>query len=271
MPLSNADVTRQWYDLPKNWHSLYKWERTTGAAYLDLISALIQASIADIHLDVNGLRKDNFHLPEEHKGLAEIQENITQFKEKRFCRAMFNHGRTESTLGNLEPFGEFLDYEVPLLAPGAGIQAAAHGRIDLVSRSGDMLFLIEAKGITSDSVLKAILEAFTYSLLVAKRRVPFCKSFGVDEKIPITPAVLVLECTKASEQLDQLHKGGQLDVLIKCLNQILAKNEIGKMRFYVAEGDKAAIRESLEAETINDKFVRIRFKQGCTPTIREIE
>ena len=271
MALSDAEVTRQWNDRPKDWHSLYKWDRTTGAAYLDLISVLIQASIADIHLDVNGLRKDNFHLPEEHKGLAEIQENITQFNEKRFCRAMFNHGRTESTLGNLEPFGEFLDYEVPLLAPRAGIQAAAHGDIDLVSRSSDTLFLIEAKGITTDSVLKAILEAFTYSWLVAERRVPFCKSFGVDEKISITPAVLVLECTNAFTQLDQPHKDGQLNALMKCLNQILAENEIGKMRFYVAEGDTAAFSESLEAETINDKSARIRFKQGCTPTIREIK
>ena len=99
----------------------------------------------------------------DHRGQAKLRTFIAEFKEKRFCRALFN-------LGQVSGLGRVIDYEVPLKA----VRGAKHGNIDLLCSEGISLLVVEAKKPSSkESLLRAVLEAFTYSTLVTKERAAF--------------------------------------------------------------------------------------------------
>lgn len=61
-----------------------------------------------------------------------------------------------------DPIGEIIDYQVPLKTPGASDNSGL-GKIDLLSRNDDTLYLLEVKEPdNTESPLRAILEIHTY-------------------------------------------------------------------------------------------------------------
>jgi len=83
-----------------------------------------------------------------------------------------------------------LDYEVPLKEK----QSSDHGDIDVLCWNGDGLLITEVKAYNSKhSLLKAILQAFTYTSLVTTAKARFTRSFKAPDETKLIPAVLVFE------------------------------------------------------------------------------
>jgi len=80
-----------------------------------------------------------------------------------------------------------LDYEVPLKEK----QSSDHGDIDVLCWNGDGLLITEVKAYNSKhSLLKAILQAFTYTSLVTTAKARFTRSFKAPDETKLIPAVL---------------------------------------------------------------------------------
>ena len=100
-----------------------------------------------------------------HKGQADISKRIKRYgylnyNEKLLARAMFN--QKEET-----PFGKIIEYEVPLKARKQDKQDDNYdkdGDIDLISKKGETIYLIELKRKKSsdETFLRALLEICTY-------------------------------------------------------------------------------------------------------------
>ncbi len=122
--MANAPVedrlSREWETLQKDWYSLYQWQGTAAVGHTERIAKLILDAFDKVGLLTADLRETNFNV--NHQGHAQLNNDVAQFTEKRFCRALFNEG-------NIDPLGCILDYEVPL----GEFQAARHGDIDLLS------------------------------------------------------------------------------------------------------------------------------------------
>lgn len=182
----------------------------------------------DIRLMTEGLRGQSFKASE-HRGQIELCSDIGQVTEKRLIRAFFN-------LGEIPLLGTVVDYEVPL----KGTQDAAFGDIDLVCSQPGVCLCIEAKQpASSESVLKPVLQAFTYTLLVSTQKTHFCESLGFDRQTRLVPAVLTYANSLSGRQLRSLGSYPKLTKLIRRLNAKLALEGIGPMRFFiVSNADK---------------------------------
>ncbi len=83
-----------------------------------------------------------------------------------------------------------LDYEVPLKEK----QSSDHGDIDVLCWNGDGLLITEVKAYNSKhSLLKAILQAFTYTSLVTTAKARFTRSFKAPDETKLIPGVSLRE------------------------------------------------------------------------------
>lgn len=222
------EIIKNKFSIPKNWHAIYQWERCTGLSYTEDISELLLKEFDKIDWSEDGLRKSEFKQVS-HTGDCQLQTDISQFTEKRFCRALFSN--------TLEYFGEIIDYEIPLTEPKQGAKKKNHGDIDLLSRKDNFLFFIEAKKYNStESLLKAILEIFVYTFRLHEFGMidTFKKEYDSSEKT-IIPAVLTFSTAKSGNQIKKIHKYPNLQNLIKRINEKLNSKGIKNIEFYVIE------------------------------------
>ena len=96
--------------------------------------------------------------------------------------------------GKTYDFGKVFDYQIPLKAK----KSDACGKIDVVSKSGNDVFLLELKKQDStETMLRCVLESFTYSRQLDKDK--FLKEYGISSSARIIPAPLVYKDGKQYE------------------------------------------------------------------------
>lgn len=237
---TNHEIDQEWKLLTKEWFEIYNWKILSRVGYSDYIAKLILRDFNLISLDRTGLRNSNFKL-NSHKGQSTLSTDIAQFVEKRFCRALYNKR-------NIESLGHILDYEIPFTAPEQGNGKKEHGDIDLISLKGKKLLVIEAKNLnSSESVLKALLEAFTYSYKLQIVKKQFFKEFNIFLNYVITPAILTFELSASGKQILGLNSKSHLNIvkLIEKLNCELATLNINPFEFYIISGEESKIIKSL--------------------------
>lgn len=216
------EIEKEWQTLSKDWYSIYQWQRTSGVGYTEPVTQRIESMFDSITLITDGLRDRSFRV-KAHRGQIKLNTGIEQLTEKRLVRAMFN----ASTIPLL---GKVIDYETPL----KDNDEARHGDIDLVCVSSDQCFCVEAKKPkASESILKAVLQAFVYTSLASKKKSLFLKSFGLDQRLKLTPAILTFTSAQSGRQLNVIDKYPMLQKLIQKIDSFLETNEINPIRFFL--------------------------------------
>jgi len=257
--LNNADLEREWSSLSKDWYSIYhQWTPTSRAGYTEWIAQQIIQDFGNIHLEVAGLRQRSFCVSN-HRGQADLETGIEQLTEKRLLRAMFN-------LSSIPSLGKARDYEIPL----AKNQGARHGDIDLLCISSSSVFCVEAKGhVSSESILKAVLQAFTYTSLVATLRDRFLQDYDLPQSSPLIPAVLTFSAALSGRQLRTFSEWPNLVCLIRKFNANLRENRVERIRFFVIENDPAQLNKCLETRQEPNGDTRVVFSSDFNLIVTE--
>ncbi len=257
---NKEQLKEEWANLKKDWFSVYNWTSLPPIGYSEEIAKLLLDEFEKVKINYEGLRKNNFRLSSHH-GQCQLATDISQHVEKRFCRALFN-------LKELPLLGKMLDYEVPFKEK----LKFKHGDIDLLSYKDNTLLVIEAKKIgSSESILKAILEAYVYSKLVYAAKEAFYTDFEINSEVTIKPAVLTFINSTSGQQLMEMAKYPSIKALVDKINNDLAKAEIEKIGFFLITNPDEDIKFSLEARPFNDKCKMIVFKNGFELELKEIK
>ena len=259
---SENTLRQEWERLPKDWYRVYQSESLKAASYSEKYFARwILEEFDDIALNTENLRQARFKVPDHHGQAQVAQTQVLEMTEKRLVRALFNAAR-------LPPLGSMLDYEVPLKTT----EAAPHGDIDLLTHDASSLLLIEAKqGGSSESLLKAVLQAYTYSSLVAHVKASFVGCYGMDESVKLTPAVLTFGTAASGKQLAELERQPNTRALILRLNQELAAKSLSGMRFFACGDDLATCARCLTTAACGKGWPKIMFREEFSPSICDMK
>jgi hypothetical protein len=237
--VTKDELALEWQSLHKDWYSIYQWEPTSRAGYLDWITEWITESFSEIQLNTAGLRTRSFRVPD-HRGQISLSTDIEQTTEKRIVRALFNRQV-------LPVVGHVLDYEVPL----KDTDNAAHGDIDLLCCTAHTCLCLEAKQPGStESILKAILQAFVYTSLVATKKQAFLNSYALDQGTTLSPGVLTFSTARSGLQLEEATDHPHLLTLVRMLNTTLKKGGMNQLRFFVIENPVDDIAASLSTTSV---------------------
>ncbi len=256
--LSRTELEAEWQGLPKDWYSIYQWERTAGVGYTEWIAEWIASSFEGIQLVTDGLRARSFRVAD-HRGQIKLGTGIEQLTEKRLVRAMFN-------AAELPLLGRVIDYEVPLKDD----EAAAHGDIDLLCTQPDSCLCVEAKKPQAgESILKAVIQAYSYTSLVSTRREFFLESFALNRQLCLAPAVLTFASAQSGRQLTALGSYPRLLGLIGLLNARLAVEKVAAMRFFKVQNPDDELRSCLTTMEGTNGDVRAVFRDGFALSIVE--
>ena len=254
---TNHEIDVEWNLLTKEWFNIYNWKTLNGVGYSDYVAGLILKDFDSIFFDKTGLRNNNFKQCS-HIGQADTKTDISNFKEKRFCRALYNKK-------NIDSFGQMLDYEVPLTAPKQGNGKMGHGDIDLLSLKGKKLLVIEAKKLNStESILKALIQVYTYTNKLQSIKNQFFNEFKISSKYVITPVILTFELSASGKQIHDFNSKPHLNVikLIEKLNSELAGLNVNPIEFYLISGEANKITNSLELIDYSENLKKPEFKKS---------
>lgn len=260
MRTTNPLLLNEEFSNIKFWKDLYQWKRIVSIGNTELISEMILLKIQEFKWSERGLRLNNFKLSS-HQGYCQLQTEIKQFTEKRFCRAIYNSFK--STPNKI--IGQILDYEVPLTQPNQGESKIVQGDIDLISISDNKLMLFEVKKAKStESLLKAILEIFVYTYRLVKfdRINTLKKEYGL-EGIPVVPCILTFNDSTSGKQLLSIEKFRALKKLIVAINKILLSKGVSALEFYSINSITTDYSNLLDVEKPNilQRKSKIIFKE----------
>lgn len=241
-----------------NWKDIYQWKKITSKGNTELISEMILNDFNQINWSDKGLRKNEFKI-KNHLGYCQIQTSITQFTEKRFCRALYNKYSS-----NAHPLiGRIIDYETPLTEQRQGKTKVNQGDIDNISiRENKSLLFIEAKKAQSnESILKAVLEIFVYTMRLVKfDRIKQLKTdFDVAQIKPIVPCVLTFEDSTSGNQILNIKEYPKFIILLKSINKELLSYKIDPIEFYLIDKTFSDYSDMLTVQNVqgNKKEMKI--------------
>lgn len=119
----------------------------------------------------------------------------------------------------VKSIGRIKDYEIPLLLYKNG--RASNRRIDLVSVSSDKkkVYILELKRVGSaESILRCLLEAFTYSMFINRKK--FREEFEVEPFAKIVVCPLIFEGSTPYNQLVENKTNPQFNELLRKMESI---------------------------------------------------
>ena len=120
---------------------------------------------------------------QKHDGKLDKKDVVN---EKRLAIALFNANKKASF--ESKPFGRIIDYQVPL----KDVRTDKVGEIDLIAYKPGELTLIELKCVDSkDTFLHAVLEIFTYFMIVRKSRNKLLEDYCLSTETKLIPAILI--------------------------------------------------------------------------------
>lgn len=145
--------------------------------------------------------------------------------EKEIVRGMMNYQRQGKSVENhfrdASNVCEIIDYEVPMFCLKGG--RVSGRKIDAVGRlvgaKSDRLYIYEAKkNRSTETLLRCLMEAFSYSLFVD--RVRFRESFGVRRDASIVLSPLIFEDSVSYSDLLALQGKHMFECLLKQIRQV---------------------------------------------------
>lgn len=190
-------------DLDVNLFYQQPFVKYKGSSYMDIISkVLIDRYDAINNIGENIVaRESSFNA--NHNGTSDAKGS--GYTEKRLAIALYNAKREYS-------FGKIFDYEVPL----KGKNIDKYGNVDLVAVKGDKIKLIELKirhhkGCNDETLLRALLEIYTYYKILSKTKIKFIEDFSgkLDKRnnYVFQPAILAENGSLVIKHIEDTKKG----------------------------------------------------------------
>lgn len=264
---NRTEISDKWEEVKKDpdriYHNGQEMLNYTGKLmdadlpYTEYISELI---IKDFSI-LKSIGKDNTIIRKtksfncNHTGISNDyrrQERFghTYLNEKPFAIALFN-----SNYGF--PFGKILDYEIPL----SENKSSKIGKIDLISKNGNDIYLIELKMKTKETLLRAIMEIFTFAIFLNKRKEKFQKDMRIDSIENIFPTVLTFRESYCETQLSEIIKNRypKFRQLLVKMNEYLSSVGISSFKFFVIDANEPSLTKEKGGKTIikDDAFYKL--------------
>lgn len=268
MKTSDVKKINSEYSTLDNWKDIYQWDILARKGNTEIISEMLIRDFHKIKWTDQGLRRNNFKI-NNHKGLCHIQTSIKQFTEKRFCRALYN----EFNINPHQLLGNIIDYEVPLTEPNQKIvngKKISQGDIDLISvRDMNLVFIEAKKANSSESILKALLEIFVYTLRIIKfnRIEQLKKDFNQNEVKKVIPCILTFKDSTSGKQILNIDKYPSFLRLLTLINEELDSYNIGRVEFYLIENPEIKYEDFLYAESVSSNTKEKKILLNETPVI----
>lgn len=188
------EINKNFEEALKEPNNLYNHKCVNWKSHVETISKLLLDKIKNFTEGIIQITRKNPY-KWEHNSAESKNSNRN---EEIFAKTLYNEYR-DKHLGDL---GKILDYQTPL----KNKQTDKAGKVDLVSYNSNKkkIYFIELKWETAtDTLLRCILEAYTYSKIVDKKKLieDFNKDgkIKIDENAKIVPCVLIFNGTKAAE------------------------------------------------------------------------
>jgi len=152
-----------------------------------------------------------------HNGIPNVAARIERFKflkfsEKLLAIALFNSNTDYC-------FGKIIDYQVPLKEK----QSDKFGEIDLVAQKDYSLKLIELKikGENEETLLRALLEIYTYYKLINNSLDKFIKDFQLEngKRVFFQPAILADRTSLSGETMEAIDDCPNMKRLVSTINE----------------------------------------------------
>lgn len=208
--------------------------------YIDYIAKLILDD--NVILDKIGGNLDDlrhtrsFNIGHDGKSDASsrlIKFSRIRFNEKPFAMALYNSGHNFL-------FGKIFDYELPLKER----MSSRYGEIDLLSKINNEIYVIELKigytdsGKISETLLRAIMESFTFTKLLNIRKDKFIKDMKLPEIITFRPVIITSSNALSADHMKMLENGQlkNLKNLIDEMNKYFTKLNILPFKFFAIDG-----------------------------------
>jgi hypothetical protein len=205
--------------------------------------------LTTIGRDLSKVRNRGFN--QRHNGVSrderrQQRDGKTSFNERPFAVALFNSGRDY-------PFGRIFDYEVPL-RPSRAVKI---GEIDLVAVLAREVTAVELKigsseaGETKETLLRAIMEAYTFCTLLNLRQDLFALEFKL-VAILLRPAVLTVGDSLCRKHMEMLASGRfpELTKLLARINTDLAERRILPFKFFAMQADRPELTKDARGRTV---------------------
>jgi hypothetical protein len=183
--------------------------------YVEVIAdELLQCNdqIKRMGVDVPVRRTKNFNLM--HDGAPNVDARI-----KRFGKLNYSEKLLAIAIHNSDDeycFGKIFDYQIPLKER----QKDRFGEIDLAARSGASIKLLELKidGKGKETLLRALLEVYTYYKLLAGSAKKFITDFDLSADAYFQPGVLTEGSALSGQTLSNMDAYPSMSALISQLN-----------------------------------------------------
>ena len=183
----------------------------TKEEYSEVIAEeLLNIGIKNKMGSINGIVRQKGYCVKSHNG--QVTTNTTagnsNRKEELFAIRLFN----ESSQGKLfNHLGKVIDYQIPL----KDILTNKAGKIDLISKNDENIFLIELKiKDNKETLLRCILEIATYYQILSKSE--FIQSYKHEFKNlvvkDIKKAILISKDSSQHAELKSINNGGKINL-----------------------------------------------------------
>jgi len=152
-----------------------------------------------------------------HNGVPNVDSrlrryNTLRYSEKLLAIALYNSSKTYC-------FGKIFDYQVPLKET----QQDKFGEIDLVAQKGQTIKLLELKiaGNTEETLLRALLEVYTYYKLLSSSIVKFITdySFSQATEYYFQPGILTDKHSLSGTTISEHHNYPSFKNLVRQMNE----------------------------------------------------
>ncbi len=169
-----------------------------------------------------------------HNGIPNVKARLEKFgnltfSEKLFAIALFNSKANYC-------FGKTFDYQVPLKEH----QEDGFGELDLVAQAGSSIKILELKinGKSKETLLRAIIEVYTYYMLLNGSLTKFITDFDLGAKSYFQPCILTDQFSLSGQTISNINKYPKTIALVSQIN-----DEIGvPFEFYLFSYPSQRIR-----------------------------
>lgn len=176
----------------------------------ELITEVIAGKLLNIGIknkiaSINEIKRENGYHVKSHNGkvTTNISKGDSNRYEERFALDLFNKSKNGVSFNKL---GEIIDYQIPL----KNKRDDNAGKIDLISKNDENIFLIELKTKDNDeTLLRCILEIATYYQILSKKK--FIDSYkdkfrNLTEK-NIKKTILIAKDSSQHNELKSINNG----------------------------------------------------------------
>jgi hypothetical protein len=173
----------------------YKGKTTdTGVLYNEIVAMAVYENLERLE-SILSIRRDSSYKTIAHNGV--ITNTNSGRNEEISAKEIFNQQRSNSKNAPYK-LGEILDYQTPL----KNSRKDEAGKIDLLLYSKNILYILEFKKEESEeSLLRAILEGYTYSRIVDHEKL--IRDFNRPKGTEIKSAPLIFKNSEGYKHLNQ--------------------------------------------------------------------